>query len=167
MARSVPGAIGRSGRQQDQLRGLTAIQRQIDRALPVDDLRYRLIFGLHHRGGGRYLHRLRDAADLQFHVNAQLVAHLDHDSRLVVGAEASGRHLEGVGSYRQAGQVVTTVIAAGHGAVESGFLLHHLNRSSGHDGSVRVRNRALNLPAPDSLCLQELISWRQKEKEQE
>src|SRR5208282_4715420 len=105
---------------------------------------------------GRYLHRLSDAADLQFHVNAQLVAYLDHDSRLVVGAEASSRHLEGVGSYRQAGQVVTTVGAAGHGTAKSGFRLQGFHRCPGHDRSVRVRNGALYLTAGYSLRLYEL-----------
>ncbi len=66
LARSQVGrrSIGRSRRQQDQLRGLAAIQRQIDCALPVNDLRYRLIFGLHHGCRGLHLHRLRDAANL-------------------------------------------------------------------------------------------------------
>ena len=101
-----------------------------------------------------YLHRLRDAADLQFHVNAQLVAYLDHDSRLVVGAEASGRHLEGVGSYRQAGQAVTTVSAAGHGALESGFRLHGFYGRPGDRGSCLVGYRTLNLATTDGLGME-------------
>ncbi len=111
-----------------------------------------------------YLHRLRDAADLQFHVDAQLVAYLDHDSRLVVGAEAIGRHLEGVGSYRQAGQVVTTVIAAGHDAVESGFRLHGFYGRPGDRGSCLVGYRTLNLATTDGLSMKELVTRKEEQE---
>ena len=101
---------------------------------------------------------------MQFHVNAQLVAYLDHDSRLVVGAEAIGRHLEGVGSYRQAGQVVTTVIAAGHDAVESGFRLHGFYGRPGDRGSCFVGYRTLNLPTTDGLSMKELVTRKEEQE---
>ena len=78
----------RSGCEQNKLRGLAAVQRQVHGPLPVDYLGDGLIFCLHHRGGGCDLDGLRHSADLQLDVETQVVAHLDDNAGLLIGAKA-------------------------------------------------------------------------------
>src|SRR5262249_26767078 len=97
-------AAGRGERgpgKQDELRRLSAIQRQFRDALLIDHLGYGVLPRLHHAGGGRDFHVFRHGAHLHGHIQLNVVAHLQYDPRLRVALETARIHFQTIWSDRE------------------------------------------------------------------
>lgn len=107
------GCVGRRGGaagEGDEVGGLAAIQGKIDDAFGVDGLGDGGVLGLDHGGVGVDLDLLRDGAETDFDVNFDVAADGEDDAGLLIGVEAGGGDLDGVGSADgQAGEGVGTV----------------------------------------------------------
>ncbi len=95
-------------RKLDQVRGLAAVEREIDNALILDHRAQAGVLRFHLRRIGFHLDRLRNGADVQSYVDGRIGGHLKYDAGLDVVSEARLGNFQAIWSD---GEVREDVIA--------------------------------------------------------
>src|SRR5262249_16887370 len=104
--------IDRCARDSDELRRITAVERQLDDALLIDYLGDRVLLRLHETGIGVYLDRFAHLPDLHRDVDLDIVVDAELNSGLLVRLKTRSYCPQRVRADRQTGQRVEPVIVS-------------------------------------------------------
>ena len=118
---------------QNQLRGLPAVQREFGNPALLDHLRHGVFLGFHHGGAGGYLDALGNRTYLQRNIDLHRVVNLQNDAALDIGFEALRRNLQQVWTDRQIRQRVRALRIRSDGADKLRLGLRDLDLGAGHN----------------------------------
>ena len=100
--------INRAAEGENQLRGLTVVQRQIIDFLFINDGGDRCFFRLHHAGTGTDFNPFRSRSDLKRDIHLNIVVDDQHEAGLNVVFETGTLHFKTIGPYREVGERVAS-----------------------------------------------------------
>jgi hypothetical protein len=113
--------------QENQVRGVAAVQWKFHDALIVDDLTHTGTARFNHRDVRLNLEGLRHLSHLEDNVDYRIAVHLQHDSGLNIGRETDKSRLEPVRTDGQIRKRVRSCFVGDRGAAHTGVCLRYLD----------------------------------------
>ena len=127
--------------QQLELKGIPAVEREIDDPALVHHFRDCRLDQIHAGRRAFNNHLLADRADLHFHLDREVLVHLQDDVSLDEGLESLHLDLHRVRADRQQREVVVACRVGDHAARGAGPLVSDRHDGAGNYGPGFVRNR--------------------------
>src|SRR5205807_2442732 len=138
----------------NQLRRIAAIERQIDDALLIDDLGYRVLLRLNETGVGRDLNPLRHRTNPHGDVDLDMITDPENQAVLDICLKSGHSGFETVGSYRQTWEGVDTIRIGNCLVNRAGIYSSHFDLGAGHQRTLRICDMAGYRSDRNGLCMQ-------------
>ncbi len=140
-----PRDLDCAARQNNELVGVPAVERQADDLLLLDHPADADVARLHQVGVRRHAHRFRQRADLERDVQRPRIPHREHDACLFETAEPVHFGGELVGTHRKAGEDEPAPLVRDHEPGHPGVGLSDCHLSAGQRGAGFIHERARQL----------------------
>ncbi len=149
----------------DELRGIAAIERQIEDAALIDDLGNRILLRLHHAGVGLHLHLFHRLTHSHGYIDLDVVVDSEEKAGLHVGLKSGSSGLERVGADGQTRDGVEA-LRVGDGVVDrAGVHCGDPDLGAGHQRARLVCDTTCHGSHGDCLRIERL--WQRHEGQQQ